>query len=169
MGCYLALSRDVGYNCFSPPGHFLVHSEKEAQEQIHRRIMLFDEKKLGKFPIFLKATGEFIGTCGMETFEFAGEEQVELGYRLCLKHWGRGYALEAATEILQYGFGPLDRSKIMAFALPENRPSVKILEKLGFDYLRNFMHKELEFRLYEFSRERFQSGSERDAAGPAER
>jgi hypothetical protein len=27
---YLVLARDVGYNCFSPPGHFLVHTTEEA-------------------------------------------------------------------------------------------------------------------------------------------
>jgi len=43
----------------------------------------------------------------------------------------------------------------MAFVLPQNRPSVKILEKLGFEYLREFMHYDLSHRLYEFSRERF--------------
>lgn len=118
---------------------------------------LFDQKKLGKFPIFLKATGEFIGTCGFEPFQLEGEEEVELGYRLCLKHWGQGYATEAAMAILGYGFGPLNRSKIIAFVLPENRASVKILEKLGFHYLRTFLHADLPHRLYEYPRERFLS------------
>ena len=28
--CYLTLSRDVGYNCFSPPGAYLVRDEQES-------------------------------------------------------------------------------------------------------------------------------------------
>ena len=52
-------------------------------------------------------------------------------------------------------FGALNRAKIMAFVLPQNRASVKILENLGFTYLREFMHYDLSHRLYEFPRERF--------------
>lgn len=66
--CYMTLARDVGYNCFSLPGRFLVHTTDEAGEKVQQRIDLFNEQRLGKFPIFLKRTREFIGTCGMEHF-----------------------------------------------------------------------------------------------------
>ena len=159
VGSYMLLSTDVGYNCFSPPGRFLVSTPEEARGKIQERIDLFDRQKLGKFPVFLKVTGEFIGTCGMEPFELDGRSEVELGYRLCLKHWGQGYAGEAAAAILQYGFRALNCARIMAFVLPQNRASVKILEKLGFEYLREFMHYELPHRLYEYPRERFRVGN----------
>lgn len=152
---YMLLSQDVGYNCFSLPGRFLARTPEEAREKIQERMELFDRLKLGKFPVFLKSTGEFIGTCGMEPFDLDGRSEVELGYRLCLKHWGSGYAQEAAGAILRYGFGPLNRARIMAFVLPQNRSSVKILEKLGFKYLSEFMHYDLAHRLYEMPRDRF--------------
>ena len=153
VASYMLLATDVGYNCFSPPGRFLVSSAEEAREKIRERINLFERHKLGKFPVFLKATGEFIGTCGMEPFELDGRGEVELGYRLCLKHWGFGYAEEAAAAILRHGFGALHCARIMAFVLPQNRASVKILEKLGFRYLREFMHYDLSHRLYEYPRD----------------
>jgi ribosomal-protein-alanine N-acetyltransferase len=155
VASYVCLSTDVGYNCFSPPGRFLVSSPEEARDRIQERIDLFDRQEMGKFPVFLKATGEFVGTCGMEPFELEGKSEVELGYRLCLKHWGRGYGKEAARAILEYGFGSLNRARIMAFVLPQNRASVKILENLGFGYVREFMHYDLSHRLYEYPRERF--------------
>lgn len=159
---YMLLSQDVGYNCFSLPGQFLARTPEEAREKIQKRMELFNRLKLGKFPVFLKSTGEFIGTCGMEPFELDpsflrvnGRSEVELGYRLCLKHWGNGYAQEAAGAILRYGFGPLNCARIMAFVLPQNRASVKILEKLGFNYLQEFLHYDLPHRLYEMPRDRF--------------
>ena len=152
---YMLLSQDVGYSCFSPPGRFLARTPGEAREKIETRMELFDRQKLGKFPVFLKSTGEFVGTCGMEPFELDGRSEVELGYRLCLKHWGYGYAQEAAAAILRYGFGPLNHARVMAFVLPQNRASVKILEKLGFSYLQEFMHYDLPHRLYEMSHDRF--------------
>jgi [ribosomal protein S5]-alanine N-acetyltransferase len=152
---YMVLANDVGYNCFSRPGHFLVHTTEEATRKIRDRINLFNERKLGKFPVFLKETGEFIGTCGLEPCEIAGRVEIELGYRLCLKHWGKGYATESADAVLRYGFGDLNLKKIVAFALPQNKASLKILENLGFQYLNDFVHAELPHRLYEMPRDGF--------------
>jgi [ribosomal protein S5]-alanine N-acetyltransferase len=163
VNSYLVLAHDVGYSCFSPPGRFLVRSREEAAEKMRQRRKLFDEQCLGKFPIFLKDSGEFIGTCGLEPYELDGAAEVELGYRLCLKHWGKGYAAEAANAILRYGFGTLKRDTIWAFALPQNRASLKVLEKLGFEYRREFLHAELPHRLYEIRRDQFM---ERKPQGP---
>jgi ribosomal-protein-alanine N-acetyltransferase len=149
---YLVLSGDVGYNCFSRPGRFLVHTAEEAKTKVRERMALFDERKLGKFPIFLRSTGEFIGTCGMDPFDLDGRPEVELGYRLCLKFWGQGYAKEAAAAMLGYGFSELKLSRIMAFALAQNKASLRILDQLGFRYLGDFLHADLAHRLYEFPR-----------------
>jgi len=149
VSCYLALAKDVGYNCFSVPGHFLVHTTEEAKRKIDDRINLFNERKLGKFPIFLRETGEFIGTCGLEPYELSGQKEIELGYRLCLKHWGKGYAAEAAVAVLRYGFEDLNLKKIIAFAVPQNKASLRILERLGFQYLNDFVDADLPHRLYE--------------------
>ena len=154
---YLVLAGDVGYHCFSQPGRFLVRNAKEARAKVRERMVLFDRRKLGKFPIFLKKnglkeTGEFIGTCGIEPFNVDGQPEVELGYRLCLEFWGKGYAREAATAVLKYGFDDLKLPKLVAFVLPQNRASVRILQQLGFQYLRDFKHADLCHRLYEFPR-----------------
>jgi RimJ/RimL family protein N-acetyltransferase len=151
---YLVLAGDVGYHCFSRPGRFLVHTAEEANAKVRERMLLFKERKLGKFPIFLRATGEFIGTCGLEPFDLGGRSEVELGYRLCLNFWGRGYAKEAAAAILGHAFADLKLARIMAFVLPQNKASVRILGQLGFQYLRDFVHADLPHRLYEFPRDR---------------
>jgi [ribosomal protein S5]-alanine N-acetyltransferase len=158
IDCYMILSQDIGYNCFSPPGYFLVRSAEEAQAKIRDRMVLFDTCGLGKFPVFLRKTGEFIGTCGLEPFELATQPEVELGYRLCLKHWGRGYATEAAVAVLRYGFDVLHLQKIVAFALPQNVASLRILEKVGAVYLHEFVHTNLTHRLYDIPRSRFIDG-----------
>lgn len=156
VDCLMTMSRDVGYNCFAPPGHFLLHSEDEARNKLCERISLFSERRLGKFPVFLKETGEFIGTCGLELFDYDARPEVELGYRLCLQYWGRGYATEAAVAALRYGFGDLELRRIMALALSQNVASLKIIEKLGSVYLRDFRHVSgMTFRLYGISRDRY--------------
>jgi [ribosomal protein S5]-alanine N-acetyltransferase len=155
VDCYMTLAKDVGYNCFAPPGFFLADTVEEARAKIQQRMALFGEHKLGKFPVFLKDTGEFVGTCGIEPYELDGRSEVELGYRLCLNHWGKGYAAEAARAVLCYAFEDLELEKILGLALPQNRASLKILEKLGFQYRRDFVHAGLTHRLYEFARDCF--------------
>jgi [ribosomal protein S5]-alanine N-acetyltransferase len=152
VDCYLTLSRDVGYNCFSPPGRFLVKDEDEARERIRERMEPFERRRIGNFPMFLKDGGEFVGTCGLTPVEVDGASEVELGYRLCLKHWGSGYAEEAARGVLRYGFDEIAMEKIIAFVLPQNRASVRILEKLGFEYQREFSHAGIPHRLYQMVR-----------------
>ena len=72
VDCYMTLAKDVGYNCFASPGSFLVNTAEEAKAKIHQRMTLFDERKLGKFPLFLKETEEFVGTCGIEPYQLDG-------------------------------------------------------------------------------------------------
>ncbi len=154
---YLTLGRDIGYNCFSPPGNFLVQSVEEAKEKVLQKIDLFRKKKLGKFLLFEK--DKFVGTCGLEPFLIDGKEEVELGYRLLLENWGKGYATEAVRATLAYGFQDLKLARVIAFALPQNKPSIRILEKLDFQFLRPFLHFNLTHHLYEMTIEKYKGQS----------
>lgn len=70
------------------------------------------------------------GSCGFahlhETLE------IELGFLLAQKSWGRGYATEAAQAATLYGFGKLGFHEIIALTDVENTASQKVLEKIGF-------------------------------------
>lgn len=148
---YLKMSKDIGYNCFAPPGYYLVKNAEECQEKIRQRMLLFESRGLGKFPIFLKSTGEFLGTCGMDPYKVHGKEELELGYRLCLTHWRKGYATEASQAVLRYGFDRLALKRIIAFAAPQNQASLKVIQKLGFKYTGTFMHADVQHELYELT------------------
>lgn len=58
-------------------------------------------------------------------------EDIELGYRLLRSTWGRGYATEAATAAVRYGFDELGVESVVASALRTNRASVRVMEKVG--------------------------------------
>src|SRR5688572_5664889 len=91
---YLTLAKDVGYTSFSLPGQFALDPD-EAKIRIKDRTELFETKKVGKFLVFSKESGELVGTCGLGSYDLDGREEMELGYRLRLQHWGKGYATEA--------------------------------------------------------------------------
>jgi ribosomal-protein-alanine N-acetyltransferase len=60
------------------------------------------------------------------------DARAELGYAFNRKYWGKGYATEAASAILQFGFETLKLHRVGATVLPNNFGSIRVLEKLGF-------------------------------------
>jgi len=56
----------------------------------------------------------------------------EIGYSLLSGHRGRGYAYEACVAVVAAAFGTSDIARVEACCVPENLPSRKLLERLGF-------------------------------------
>jgi RimJ/RimL family protein N-acetyltransferase len=52
-------------------------------------------------------------------------------------HWGRGAASETSAACLEYGFGQLKLPFIAAICVAENLPSRRVLDKLGFKFIRH--------------------------------
>ncbi|HEV2235312.1 MAG TPA: GNAT family N-acetyltransferase [Ktedonobacterales bacterium] len=77
-----------------------------------------------------KETGAFVGQCGLYPAEQKGPEP-ELAYHFNLSSWGKGYATEAATAVLAYAFGPAGLDPVLAFVIPANIASCRVVEKAG--------------------------------------
>jgi ribosomal-protein-alanine N-acetyltransferase len=77
-----------------------------------------------------RSSGELIGDAGLAPLNGVGPE-VELGYTLGRRWWGRGYATEAARACVQEAFGPLGLKRVVAVVRPENDASIHVLEKVG--------------------------------------
>jgi RimJ/RimL family protein N-acetyltransferase len=56
---------------------------------------------------------------------------VEVGWRLARKHWGQGYATEAARAALEVGFARLDLREIVSFTTVGNVRSRAVMERIG--------------------------------------
>lgn len=104
----------------------------EAQDLIRTRMFTqFDLYKMSRFTVLLK-DGTYLGWCGLKYFPETNE--VDLGYRFMKKFWGQGYATEAGSACLDYGFKTLGLTRIIAKAMPENIGSIKVLQKLGMTF-----------------------------------
>jgi RimJ/RimL family protein N-acetyltransferase len=88
------------------------------------------ENNFCRWKVIEKASGEVVGSCGFARPR--GTEEIELGYLLAQKHWGKGFATEAANGAMQYGFEKLNFPEIIAMTDLENVASQKVLEKIGF-------------------------------------
>ncbi len=73
-----------------------------------------------------------IGTVSLQGIRYDFFCSAILGYKFDREFWGRGYAGESVRKCLEIAFVEMNLHRIEACTLPENRPSRKLLERLGF-------------------------------------
>jgi len=111
---------DVSYNSIDEVYQFIRNYDQ------------YEKYKQGRLNMFDKQTGEYIGWCGLKYTQ--DNDYSDLGYRLLKKHWGKGYATEAAIACIDYGFKVINLNKILGTAMKENKASIRVFEKLGLKY-----------------------------------
>ena len=104
-------------------------SLEENREKLERQIAHFAEHGFGMCAVELTASGETVGSAGLQQLE--GGPEIEVGYRFLKEHWGQGYATESARASIAYGFGEVGLERIVAVALESNVASRRVLEKCG--------------------------------------
>lgn len=89
-----------------------------------------------------------IGVCGIVKRDSLPDP--DLGFALLPGFWSKGHAYEAAFAILEFGRAQLGIARILAISLPHNARSIKLLERLGFGFVRMFRadDKPPELRLF---------------------
>lgn len=107
----------------------------ETRKWIDWNKRLYSDFKHGLWAIEDKNTGKFIGECGLVPQKVNGADEVELGYHVNKQFWGQGYAPEAAVACCTYGFEILKLQKLISIISPENKPSVRVAEKIGMSLI----------------------------------
>ena len=108
-------------------------SKEQVQERLSREIATMKAHGIQYWPIFLLATGEHVGCCGLRPYK--SEEGIyEIGVHLRKAFWGQGYAPEAMRVVMEYAFNTLGAKGLFAGHNPANEASRRLLEKLGFRY-----------------------------------
>lgn len=79
-----------------------------------------------------KAEGAPIGLCGL--LKRDALDDVDIGYALLPQYAGQGYAFEAAAATVRYATNDLQLPRLVAIVSPDNRASIKLLEKVGLRF-----------------------------------
>lgn len=125
----------------------------ESVEQARQAIIDYPDfhtRGFGRWGCFLRDTDELIGFCGLKYLDDL--DAVDIGYRFLPEHWGKGYATEAATASLAFGFGTIGLDRIIALVLPENAASIRVIEKIGMRFVGDEMCEGLSARRYQVCR-----------------
>ncbi|MDR9505191.1 GNAT family protein [Brevibacillus agri] len=104
---------------------------KQAEDMIFLINKLCAEDQAIRWSIVLQESGEMVGSCGFNSFDFE-HGRTEIGYDLGSPYWGKGYATEAVRAVIGYGFSELGLNRVEAKVEPDNRGSIRVLSKLRF-------------------------------------
>lgn len=124
--------------------------EERIREFAVRQVMCFRERGFCMWRLFWKGTTQLIGFCGLQPM--AGTSEIEIGWWLAPRWWRQGLATEAAREAMRDALTRIGLERIVAIAQPENRASIRIMEKLGMRYERDTVHREIPVVLYAIHR-----------------
>lgn len=84
-----------------------------------------------QFVIVEKNTQKIIGDLGINFFDFENY-QAEIGCTLNRDFQNKGYATESLTRVIDYLFGALKKHRIITSLDPNNKNSIRLVERLGF-------------------------------------
>jgi ribosomal-protein-alanine N-acetyltransferase len=108
-------------------------SLEQATQAIGRRMRMEAELGYAPFVIVLKDGDVFIGSGGVVPVKDTLD--VEIAYHFLPSAWGRGYATEAATAIIEFGFENAGLKEIIGLAYPDNVASWRVLEKVRMRFV----------------------------------
>ncbi|MEU4194021.1 GNAT family N-acetyltransferase [Kribbella sp. NPDC026611] len=89
-------------------------------------------KGSGFLAIERRADGAFLGACGLQRTPWFPD--TEIGWRLAREHWGHGYATEAASSWIEYGFTTLGLSHVISVTDTPNVRSIAVMRRLGMSF-----------------------------------
>src|SRR5437763_3930982 len=104
------------------------HTREDVAQELGEHVESETAHGYALWAVEERASGRFVGDCGLQPFEMRGPE-VELGYELLPEAWGRGLASEAVAATLGAAFGPLEIERVIAVVKPGNAASLRVLEK----------------------------------------
>jgi RimJ/RimL family protein N-acetyltransferase len=123
---------------------------------IAREVTRWARDGLGYWLFRTTETGELVARGGLSRTHVGGRDEVEVGWAVMPAYWGQGYATELGAASLNLAFGPLRLDSVVAYTLPHNIASRRVMEKLGFGYEREVVYADLPHVLY---RHRYSPGS----------
>lgn len=123
-------------------------SREEAGDWIDRSRRLYRDEGFGLWLVTLRATGEFVGDCGLTPQEVEGVTELEVGYHVRSGLQGNGYATEAAAACRDHARDVLGARRLIAIIRPDNVPSQRVATKIGLPYERDAVYRDLPVRIH---------------------
>ena len=123
------VQKNHGYLLTYLPAVTSLASLADAESYLRRAAELADSGELLEWHIF--SHGELCGAVRLSHIE-TEHRKVSIGYYIGADYQGSGIATLAVRAVVAYSFRVLDVNRIELRCAAENRPSVRLAERLGF-------------------------------------
>lgn len=104
------------------------------------------QKGWGLWHVATKSDQQFLGWILVRPFMFFSESpqwhNLELGWRFKRLSWGKGYAIEAAKQVLIRFAEQPDVEQFCAIADENNLASIALMKKLGMTFVKKYLHED---------------------------
>jgi RimJ/RimL family protein N-acetyltransferase len=124
---------------------------EQWESYLRKDIAHWEVHDFGAWHAFERSTDQLVGRIGSHITLVEGVVEVELAWAVHPDHWGQGYAPELAAPARDLVFSRGVKS-VVAFTLPDNTASRRVMEKLGMTYERDIVHADLPHVLYRSTR-----------------
>ena len=121
--------------------------EIEVAGMLHVDVAQWDDRGYGRWVVRDAGTGDFVGRAGLSDYQLDGRAEVELAWAVLPERWGQGIATEAARAALAYA-REIPLRELIAFTLPNNAASLRVMEKIGMRRIGPVEHAGLSHILY---------------------
>lgn len=132
LPAFAAINADVRVMEFMPK----LLSQAESEAMVSRVADHFNHYGFGLWAVEIVGAVPFIGFTGLSVPSFQAHFTpcAEIGWRLASKHWGHGYATEAAQAAIKFGFENAVLDQIVSFTAETNKRSRRVMERLGMSH-----------------------------------
>jgi RimJ/RimL family protein N-acetyltransferase len=129
---------------------YLVGGLRESREQVAADLEAYvaheQEHGFGKWIVQHRETGNPMGRAGL--VHLPSTDEIDLGYAFAKPFWGQGYATEVASALVRHADGLGLFSRLIGLAHPDNHPSFRVLEKVGFRFTGMGDYFQASYRVY---------------------
>lgn len=128
-------------------------TDKQIYEWIDRRLEGYKTYGYDYFLAVERGSGRVAGQIGLLQESVNGESVIGIGYILNKEFWHMGYAAEGAKACLDYAFSNLHTHKVICDIRPQNKPSIRVAEKIGMvkagEFVKTYHGKDMLHFIYE--------------------
>lgn len=105
--------------------------KQQSMFWINRQLERYANDLYGHHALILKETNELVGQCGLLAQTVDGMKEIEIGYHVLPKFWGKGFATEAAIKFRDYAFQNKISDSLISVIDIRNTASQNVAKKLG--------------------------------------
>ena len=114
----------------------------------------------GDWGVVERATGALVGFAGLH--HLTGMPEVNVGYAFEQSRWGQGYGTEVCRALIAHGLEQLALAEVVAVIAPENHASIRVAEKCGLVFWKQFEWSGRERVAYRITRDASVTGTKRE-------